>query len=277
MLFSMTSILAPSALAEPTRKVTGRWITLFAVAWFGIWMAQLAPVQLLLPAQIQDILQTSEWVTNVVTFGIISGIAGVCALIAYPLTGALSDRTTSRFGRRRPWIAVGTLVFAIGLLLLSFQQSMVGVGIFWSISLIGFCILTAALTACISDQVPVNQRGFVSGWMSAPQAVGVIVGLVLVTALFVDTIAGYAAMAVLLVIFVAPFLILMPDARLDKGILPPLTMRTLIEGFWISPRVYADFGWTLLSRILVNVGNALGTSLLLFFLEFGLKMDDAQD
>ena len=69
-------------------------------------MAQLTPVQLLLPAQIEDAgAASSDWVDNVVAFGIVSGIAGVFVLLAYPLTGALSDRTTSRFGRRRPWIA----------------------------------------------------------------------------------------------------------------------------------------------------------------------------
>jgi MFS family permease len=51
----------------------------------------------------------------------------------------------------------------------------------------------------------------------------------------------------------------------------------LIEGFWISPRQYPDFGWTLLSRILVNFGNAFGTALLFQFLQYGLKVDDAQD
>ncbi|MDD0859163.1 MFS transporter [Arthrobacter alpinus] len=45
---------------------------------------------------------------------------------------------------------------------------------------------------------------------------------------------------------------------------------------WISPRKYPDFGWTLLSRILVNLGNAFGTSLLLYFLMYGLKVDDAE-
>ena len=48
----------------------------------------------------------------------------------------------------------------------------VGIGVWWSLALTGFCVLTAALTATISDQVPVGQRGFVSGWISAPQAIG---------------------------------------------------------------------------------------------------------
>jgi MFS family permease len=238
-------------------------------------MAQLTPVQLLLPVQIESQLHATNWVDNVVAFGIISGIAGLCALIAYPLTGALSDRTTSRFGRRRPWILAGALMFAASLLLLGAQTSIVGIGIFWALALTGYCVLTAALTATISDQVPVRQRGFVSGWMSAPQAVGVILGLVLVTELFVGQFLGYAVMAALLVLLVLPFLLFVPDAVLDRA--EPLTVRAFIEGFWISPRTYPDFGWTLLSRILVNFGNAFGTALLFQFLAYGLLVDDPEE
>lgn len=266
---------APAPFAEPTKVVTGGWIALFATAWLGIWMAQLTPVQLLLPVQIEAQLHATYWVDNVVAFGIISGIAGLCALIVYPLTGALSDRTTSRFGRRRPWIAAGTVIFAASLVLLGLQETMLGIGVFWALALSGFCVLTAALTATISDQVPVGQRGFVSGWISAPQAVGTILGLVLVTALFTTQFLGYAAVAVLLVVLVVPFLIFVPDAVLPAA--DRLTMRALIEGFWISPRQYPDFGWTLLSRVLVNFGNAFGTALLFQFLQYGLEVDDAED
>ena len=269
-----TTKAAPALFAEPTRAVPGGWIALFATAWLGIWMAQLTPVQLLLPQQIEAQLAATYWVDNVVAFGIVSGIAGLCALVAYPLTGALSDRTTSRFGRRRPWIAGGAVLFAVALLLLGLQSTMMGIGVFWALALTGFCVLTAALTATISDQVPVGQRGFVSGWISAPQAVGTILGLVLVTELFVGQFLGYAVMAVLLLLLVAPFLVFTRDAVLPSA--EKLTWGAFVEGFWISPRRYPDFGWTLLSRILVNFGNAFGTALLFQFLQYGLKVDDAE-
>ena len=263
----------PSAtlFSEPIRKVPARWIVFFATAWLGIWMAQLTPIQLLLPLQIQEQLKTDYWVDNVVAFGIISAIAGFCAIIAYPLTGALSDRTTSRFGRRRPWILAGTLVFALSLLVLGLQTTMVGIGVFWSLALIGFCMLSAALTATISDQVPINQRGFVSGWVSAPQAVGTILGILLVTELALVTFVGYAVMAILLIITVLPFLFLSKDAVLPAAERAPFSASILFAGFWVSPRKNPDFGWTLLGRILVNLGNALGTTQLLYFLQFGLN------
>jgi len=256
--------------AEPKRKVTAGWIALFATAWFGIWLAQLTPVQLLLPTQVDSILHPTDWTESVVAFGIISGIAGACALITYPLTGALSDRTTSKLGRRRPWILIGGGVFALALLLLGLQTTIVGVGIFWSLAIIGFCMVTAAITATISDQVPVNQRGFVSGWVSAPQAIGTVLGILLVTVLSLGLLAGYAVSAVAVALLVLPFALTMKDEVLPKVLRPPFTLAALIKGFWINPVAHPDFGWTLLGRILVNLGNALGTTLLLYFIMFGL-------
>jgi MFS family permease len=265
-----------SPFAEPTRRVGGGWIALFATAWLGIWMAQLTPIQLLLPQQVEDVVHGHSWTDNVLAFGIISGIAGFFALITFPLTGALSDRTTSRFGRRRPWIFAGVLIFAVSLVVLSVQTNIVGVGIFWSTSIIGFCIASAATTATLSDQVPVNQRGFVSGWISAPQAIGTILGLTLVTTIWASIAAeqafGYPLVAILLVVLALPFIATLPDQQLRKDQRPRGGLGTILQGFWINPIKHPDFGYTLLGRILVNLGNALGTTLLLYFLQYGLGL-----
>lgn len=273
-------MLTPSAEVPATEAerapATIRWTSLFALAWLGIWMAQLTPIQLLLPAQIDALrlregAAASDWVGSVVTFGLVSGVAGVCAIIAYPLTGALSDRTHSRWGRRRPWIAGGAVLFALALVLLGAQEQMLGIVIGWSLALIGFCVVTAAITATISDSVPVRQRGVISAWISAPQAIGIILGLVLVSTVFTGTFSGYVAVAVLLLLLVAPFVLVERDA-----VGPRPVARGLLASLWISPRAHPDFAWTLTGRILVNLGNALGTSLLFYFLLYGLGTADAE-
>ncbi|MBA4246679.1 MAG: MFS transporter [Microbacterium sp.] len=263
--------------AEPTRRVSAAWITVFATAWLGIWMAQLTPIQLLLPQEIDALLTTTDWTESVVAFGIISAIAGVCALIVFPLTGALSDRTTSRFGRRKPWIAAGTVLFAASLVALGLQSSLVGIGICWSLAISGFCMASAAITATIADQVPVEQRGFVSAWVSAPQAIGTLLGIVLVVFLGLSLIQGYLLVAGLLVVLVLPFLLLTRDERLPAVLRPPFRPRMLITGLWINPRKHPDFAWTLVSRVLVNLGNALGTTLLLYFLLYGLNRGETAE
>jgi hypothetical protein len=115
----------------------------------------------------------------------------------------------------------------------------------------------------------VGQRGFVSGWISAPQAVGVILGIALLLLLGTQMVVGYLALAVLLIVLVVPFLRL--SDPLPTGDRPvPLTVHALLESLWISPRRHPDFAWTMLSRVLVNLGNAFSTSLLFYFLLFGL-------
>ncbi|MWB98330.1 MFS transporter [Agromyces seonyuensis] len=273
---ALPSTASVHAFAEPTERVRASWVGAFATAWLGIWMAQLTPVQLLLPAQIDATLHPTDWVDSVVSFGIISGISAVFVIIVYPLTGALSDRTDSRFGRRRPWIAGGSLLFAASLIALGNASDIIAIGAFWSLAMIGFCVMTAALTATISDRVPVGQRGFVSGWMSAPQAVGIIVGLLLVTEVFTDRAVGYLVVAIGVVVLAVPFL-LQPEERLGAAGHAKLSARGILGTLWISPRRHPDFAWTLTGRILVSVGNALGTSLLLYFLMFGLNDPNAED
>ncbi|WP_448005384.1 MFS transporter [Agromyces bauzanensis] len=166
-------------------------------------------------------------------------------------------------------------MFALALVALGFQTELWAIGATWIAATVGFCIMTAALTATISDQVPVGQRGFVSGWMSAPQAVGIIVGLVLVTMVVTGTVAGYALIAAALVVLTLPFL-RRHDEPLAPGERARVTARGVAQSLWIGPRAHPDFGWTLLSRVLVSIGNALGTGLLLYFLMFGLGDANAE-
>lgn len=264
---------AAPLFSEPTRKIRMGWITTFALAWFGVWLAQLTPVQLQLPTQVNALNAT--WDQNVLRFGIVSGVSAIVAIIVYPLAGALSDRTTSRFGRRRPWILGGAVVFAIALVLLGLQNTIVGVTVFWSAAMAGFCAMSAGLTACIADQVPTRQRGVASSLVSTPQAVGLIVGVAVIGTFITDTLLGYVACAAVVIIFVLPFLFLVPDAVMPKSQRPKMTIAALAAGFWINPRIYPDFAWTLASRILVNVANALGTTVLIDYLIYGLGQNEA--
>jgi MFS family permease len=260
-----------------TTRVGTRWIALFALAWTGIWLAQLTPFQLTLPQQIVDLLGTDDAQsrTSVTTFGVVSGISAVCALVAFPLTGALSDRTTGRFGRRRPWIAGGVVVFAVALAVLGTRHGLLGLTVWWCLALTGFSAASAALTALIGDRVPVGQRGVVSSWVSAPQAIGVILGVALIAAFGLGSVGGNLLVAVLLVVCVLPFVLTVDDPPHPSHGHGALTARAVVAELWVSPRQHPDFGWTLLGRVLVNLGNALGTSLLLYFLQFGLRVRDA--
>ncbi len=266
-----------AAYAEPTRPVHAGWIAAFAGAWLGLWMAQLVPVQVLLPLQIAAQHASDEWLTSLVSYGLVSAVAGAFVVVAYPIVGALSDRTRSRFGRRRPWILGGSLTAAAGLALLGIQTETVGTIVMWTVVMLGFCMASAALTAVMADQVPEGQRGLVSGWISAPNALGILLGIVLVTAVFTTIPSGYLALAVCTVVLAAPFVAVLRDAPLsasDAARLGPLTALSVLASIWVDPRLHPDFAWTVTSRVLINLGNAIATTMLLYFFTFALGVAD---
>ncbi len=48
-------------------------------------------------------------------------------LIVQPIIGVIADQSKSRWGRRRPFIVVGTIIVAFSLLTLGFTKEIVGI------------------------------------------------------------------------------------------------------------------------------------------------------
>jgi len=256
--------------AEPAVRVSAGWTSRFTVLWFGFWMAWLVPVQLVLPNQFAAL----DAAHKVRDFGITNGAAGVVALIALPVAGALCDRTRSRWGRRRVWMAAGVVVLAASLAALGPQRSWAGVMICWMLASLGFSIASAGLFAAVADQVPVAQRGIISGAIFGPQALGLLVGLALLAEVITGTASGYLVLAVAVVITSIPFVLRYRDS--PSGEAKPLSLRALTEAMWVSPRAHPDFAWAFGGRVAVNVGNALGTTYLLYFFTNGLHLKDPE-
>lgn len=225
-------------------------------------MAYLVPIQLALPDQ----LSTLDHPHRIRDFGLINGMIGVTALVTLPLFGALCDRTRSRFGRRRLWILAGAVVFAAGLALTGLQQGWVGVALAWTFASLGVNMATVGLTATIADQVPDHQRGWVSSAIYGPQAIGVVLGLAALTPVHT---AGprYLLLAIAVLLLVWPFGARYRELATDE----PTGRAFTLGGQWLA---WPDFRWAFGGRLLVNLGNAFGTSYLLFFLRDYLKVAD---
>ncbi len=162
----------------PTAPVSSWWTTRFGLVWLGVWMAQLVPIQLALPDQLFDI----DHAHRVRDFGLINGLVGVAAIITLPLFGAMCDRTRTRFGRRRTWVAAGAVVYAVGLVLTGQQTSVGWLALCWLLASLGGNMMSAGLTAVVADDVPERQRGLISAAIYAPQGIGIVLGLAVVPA-----------------------------------------------------------------------------------------------
>lgn len=169
------------ALAEPVVRVGRGWTSALSLANGAIWVGWYGPLQILLASQAED-FAPGTGMSKETMLAWVTGAGAVVSLFANPFFGALSDRTTARWGRRTPWIVAGATGGALSLLLLA------GAGGVWTMAA-GWCLVQltlnaafAAITAAVPDRVPRLQRGSVGGWLGAAQILGVVGGTGLATA-----------------------------------------------------------------------------------------------
>jgi MFS family permease len=262
---------AVSALAEPVESVSRRWVASVTLAGVGLWAGFFGPIQVLLAQQAAVVSPDhKEFV-----FGVVTGAGSAVSVVANPLFGALSDRTTSRFGRRMPWVVGGALLGAVALVLLATARSVPTLVLGWSLAQASLNAMFAALTATVPDLVPVRERGAVGGWVAVSQTLGIVGGVGIATATG-GIAAGYYATAAAVVVLAMPYVLGSRDLPLPPSLRPAFSVRELVGSFWISPSRHPDFAWAWLTRFLVNLGNSLGTLLLYFYLQDAVRYPDPE-
>jgi MFS family permease len=272
----------PAALAEPTAPVRGSWISLLFLANIGLWLAIYAPLQVLLPEQVQalhDHITKSNVVpsgADAVLLSVVMGVGAIAGLIANPVVGAMSDRTTSPRGRRHPWTLGCAVVAAAGLVVVAAAPAIPVMAVGWFIAELGLGGMLATLTAALPDRVPVSQRGTLGALIGISQMLGTVLGALLVTVIITRMSAGYAACAVIVVGFAAAFTLRTTDEPLPAEYKPDHPVSAALRRLWVSPRAYPDFAWGWVTHFLVNLGNDLGTLYLLYFLSRSAHYHDPQ-
>lgn len=133
-------------------------------------------------------------------------VSSLLTVVVSPLVGVLSDRTTSRWGRRAPWIVGGALASAVALVASGGARTVLAVGLGWVVVQPLLNVVQAALDAVLPDRVPDAQRARASARYGVGAAlglgVGAVVGAVLVGVPQLLTLVLAAALLVTMVGFV---------------------------------------------------------------------------
>lgn len=255
----------PAATAE--REPRGFAASYFAAS-VGIYLAIFAPVLGGLSVKIQSLVPLERASTEL---GLVTGTGAFFALIAQPMVGRLSDRTTARTGMRKPWIIAG----AIGTFL-----SLLGIGLAPNVAvvLISFCgaqlfsnFAQAALTATVADQVPERRRGRISGLVGASSSIGILIGALGLSLLPTDLLRSLVPGAIGLVAGLV-FAFTLKDRVLQRT--PGrFDVKAFLASFVFNPRTHRNLGWAWLTKALIMFGYAAVTSYLTLFLatSFGMK------
>ncbi len=194
---------ATSLRGAPTTRLSFGRLAAINAFWFGggahwqpIYIALIPVGATLIAGRDADLL-----------IGRVTAAGGVFALLTPILVGWLSDRTVTRWGRRRPWMVAGTVLNIIGLGLLALSTNQLTFIAAYLVVQLSNNAAGAAYTGVIPDVVRAEDRGRASGLLGTMNQLGTVVGVGLVGLTFKfygDTraglLAGYGVVAVIMAI-----------------------------------------------------------------------------
>jgi MFS family permease len=271
--FSAAPTSAVSAQTPAKVKIRGNLLKLMLsmmvgnIAIFAIWGAVPG---VLLPLQIQGIVGDQS---KGGTLGIVLTIGAFAAMIAQPIAGVVSDRTRSRFGRRAPWMVLGTLLGGLSLLFMGASNGIVQLTVAWVMVQITFNFAQGPLSAILPDRVPSGARGTFSSLSGLGLMLGSVGGSIAAVQFAKAIPAGYLTFAGIALIVIVLFVVFNPDASNKGEPKPPFDFVAFLRTFWVSPRKHPDFFWGFTGRLLLYSGYFMVTGFQLYILQdyIGLK------
>jgi MFS family permease len=259
--------------SEPTKEVGPKYVAVLFFAQFVFMVALLGPAIIGIAVKVQTIVPDAEKATAA---GLVFSIGALFAVIGNVLFGRLSDRTTARWGRRRPWIVGGTIVMTLAFAIIALGQSVPIVIVGWSLAQLGANATLAPFIATISDQVPRFQRGSVSALMGIAQNLGILGGVYLAQIFAKQMVVLFVVPSIFAIGAVLWFAFVLPDQHM-KVKPPKMTGGEWISTLWVNPRRYPDFAFAWWSRFLITLASFMFTAFRLFYMQDRLRvsLDDA--
>lgn len=258
---------------EPTKEVGLRYVGGLVFAQFVFFVALLGPAIIGIGLKVQAIVPLAEQTD---ALAVVAGFGAFFAVVGNVLFGRLSDRTTSRFGRRRLWVVAGTILMTFAFVVMALGQTVPVVTLGWCLAQLGANATLAPFVATISDQVPKFQRGSVSALLGIAQNVGILGGTFLAERFQHQLVVLFVVPSIFAIGAMVLFAILLPDKPL-KVRPPKMTAKDWIDTFWLDPRRHPDFALAWWSRFLITLATYMFTTFRLFYLrdELGLAEGDA--
>ncbi len=202
--------------------------------------------------------------------GIMTSIGLILAVVVQPIAGAISDRSTLRWGRRRPYILVGTLfdlLFLLGIALAGNYWLLLGAYLLLQLS---SNVAHGPYQGLIPDVVPEDRRGAASGVKQLAEILGIIVTSK-VTSHFMAQGQVFVALGAIGAFLLITMLITIFAVREE-----PLSKPSSTSSWITRPRsLRVDYVWLLVSRLFVLLGMNLVRNFALYFLEDVVRIPNA--
>src|SRR5262245_16161224 len=158
-------------IAAPSEPPTAKLVVAFAFAQLALFVALLGPVTVSMAIKVTALVGADHAPTSV---GVILGVGAIAALVGNPIFGRISDRTTGRWGRRRPWMVGGSLGLAVCLVVIALAGNVVTLVVAWFVAQLAANACFAAYLATVADQIPPRQSATITSLAGVMQSFGIL-------------------------------------------------------------------------------------------------------
>ena len=233
-----------------------RWLFGLSVYWFAASFKWTLVLFVLLPARVAELVDPAEKAGRM---GLLFAVGAVMATLGPPLMGYLSDRFPTRYGRRLPYLGVGSALTAVALVWMAYAPSYASLFLAYLLLQVADDLATGPYSALIPDLVPRAHRGLASGWMAAFQAAAQIAGGL--AGFLFSNLPLLFLLAAVVNLFAALWTLL--EVREPPGAKP--RSEGLAESL-LAPWRDPDFRWVWGTRFLVMLGQYLVQTYLQYYL-----------
>lgn len=253
------AVVSAPAVPEPEHRVGRKFIILYGLLNFGLYLTVMMPALFSLPYKI-GVLAPDD---KAAVLGIVATVGAIVGLIAGPAAGVLSDRTHTRLGRRRPWLIGGIIVLAIGSTIVALAGSVPILIVGWMIVSLGGAGTAAAVTPVVAERVPEAQRGVMGAIVGVATQLGGVLGYTIGGLLTNNLLLMFLVPVIALAVVGALYMIFIPEPIVE---LAKTTLGQTFRLMVFDPRKHRDFALVWLGKLFMQVALAFLTTYQLYFL-----------
>jgi MFS family permease len=163
---------------RPTTLLSNAELLRLSGYWLGL-VAVFVGIGVILQERIKDLVPDPT--IQYTTLGIVQAAGVIIAVLVQPTVGTISDYTISRFGRRKPYILIGTLFDVVFLIGLATSNTLLAVAAFVILLQFSSNFAQGPFQGYVPDLVPAAQVGVASGMVGLFNILGVVTGTLVAT------------------------------------------------------------------------------------------------
>ena len=252
---------AVAARAAPARRLGHLDFAVMSVYWVAIGFLWNSMGLLVVPYLVEHLV--GRQLEGTAT-AFMENLGTVVAIVWQPLAGAISDRTRTPWGRRRPFIFLGTVGDAVFLTAIALSGAYLPLVAAYVLLQLASNTAQGPYQGLLPDLVPAEQKGTASGYYGASNLIGTLLGAGLSGIILAHAGVGavLASVAGALLATMLLTVTLVPDRGAAAERLDP-TLQLVVRTF-TAPLRERPFLWLMASRLLILMG-IVGIQTFLYF------------